>query len=72
MQKVRLEDRMIRLKEVLCELNPEALEEIERDCEQKAVLGSDSNMDGAAGREKGRPEQTKAIKKKNDKKKKRK
>jgi hypothetical protein len=72
MQKVRLEDKMIKLKEVLCELNPEALEEIERDCEQKVNLGSDSNQEGLGGREKHRVEQTKAIKKKNDKKKKRK
>ena len=57
------------MKEVLCELNPEALEEIERDCEQKNNAHSDSNQEGGRER-KGEP--TKAIKKKNDKKKKRK
>ena len=31
------------LKEILCELKPEALEEIERDCEQKINYGSESN-----------------------------
>ena len=55
------------MKEVLCELNPEALEEIERDCEQKNNAHSDSNQEGGRER-KGEP--TKAIKKKNDKKKK--
>lgn len=32
MQKIELEDRLMRLKEELCRLSPEALEAIERDC----------------------------------------
>jgi hypothetical protein len=30
-----LEERLIRLKEELCKISPEALEEIERDCSQR-------------------------------------
>ena len=34
-QKHQLEERLITLKEELCRINPEALEEIERDCSLK-------------------------------------
>lgn len=70
-KKKQLDEKLLMLKEVLCDLNPEALEEIERDCEHRVNYGSDSNQEVQAPKEKGKADPTKAIKKRSDKKKKR-
>ena len=62
-KKEAMRRRILELKEQLCELNPEALEEMERDCEKNAI--SEEVV-------KEKPPPNKPIKKRNDKKKKRK
>lgn len=60
---------MLELKEQLLDLNPEALEEIERDCEQK---NNNVEEEAQSAKEKSVVPVSKSIKKKNDKKKRRK
>lgn len=43
-QKLALDDRLLQLKEDLCRISPEALEEIERDCSQKNESEDDAHL----------------------------